>query len=387
MSIRILVIGGEHHDLRIPMMIALRNRGFEVIAAGSGPGDGFEQLDIEYHRYNYDRFNNIFSDLKCVTTLRKIIKKTRADVIQTFDTKLAVFVPVAACWIGRTKVIRTVNGLGWLYSTDTKAAIVMRYVYEFLFRVTSPMTVKAVFQNYDDWKVFCRRKLLTVNDGCVIPGSGLDTKRFREEMKNQGAANIFRDALLGKRRKIVLTVTRLNRIKGIPTLLKAAATVHKLHPEIYFVLVGSRESEGKLAITDAELKEHEGYVTAVGYRDDTPAFFSIADVFVFPTELREGIPRVLLEAGAAGVPIVTTKMPGCTDIVEDGVSGYLYDPGKADQLASKILECLDNPLPAKLMSMRAQKKIEEKFHLDIVVDQYAEIYRKYLYEDGLEKNL
>ena len=110
----------------------------------------------------------------------------------------------------------------------------------------------------------------------------------------------------------MLTVTRLTRQKGIPTLLEAAALVREARPGVRFLLVGPRQSEGPLAIAQSELDRHSAYVTALGPRPDIPALLGLADVFAFPTEYREGVPRALLEAALAGLPIVTTRMPGCS---------------------------------------------------------------------------
>src|SRR4029077_12362566 len=111
--------------------------------------------------------------------------------------------------------------------------------------------------------------------------------------------------------EIVVTVGRMTRQKGIPTLLKAAAIVHARRPAVRFLLIGPRESEGPSGVSQAELDSHAPYVVATGPRSDIPTLLRAADVFAFPTEYREGIPRALLEAAMARLPIVATSMPGC----------------------------------------------------------------------------
>src|SRR5262249_51657015 len=137
--------------------------------------------------------------------------------------------------------------------------------------------------------------------------------------------------------QVVVTVARLTRHKGIPTLLKAAALVHEHRPDVRFLLVGPRQGEGPFAVAEAEIARHAPYVLAIGQRPDVPALLGLADAFVFPTQYREGVPRSLLEAALAGVPIVATSMPGCTDVVRDGWSGFLVPPRAPRVLAAKIL--------------------------------------------------
>ena len=138
----------------------------------------------------------------------------------------------------------------------------------------------------------------------LIPGAGIDVKGFERALAMGPSPTQLRHELGLGTAEIVITVTRMTRQKGIPTLLKAAALVHEARPGVRFLLVGPRQSEGPLAVSQAEIDRHAPYVKALGPRSDVPALLSLADVFAFPTEYREGVPRVLLEAALAGLPIV-----------------------------------------------------------------------------------
>jgi glycosyltransferase involved in cell wall biosynthesis len=175
-----------------------------------------------------------------------------------------------------------------------------------------------------------------------------------------------------------MTVTRLTRQKGIPTRLEAAALVHELRPTVRFLLVGPRESEGPLAVTQAEINRHAPYVVAVGPRSDVPSLLKAADVFAFPTEYREGVPRALLEAALAGLPIVATRMPGCSDVVRDGWNGFLVPPHAPRLLATKILDLLDDRSAARAMGARAADLVRQEFSLDLTVARYVAAYNELL---------
>ncbi len=175
-----------------------------------------------------------------------------------------------------------------------------------------------------------------------------------------------------------MTVTRLTKQKGIPTLLDAAARVHKVRPDVRFVLVGPRQSEGPFAVTEAEIAAHRPYVVATGKRPDVPSLLGMADVFVFPTQYREGVPRALLEAALAGLPIVATRMPGCTDVIRDGESGFLVPPGAPDALADRILGMLHDRAAARAMGGRAAALVRREFGLELITARYARIYAELL---------
>jgi glycosyltransferase involved in cell wall biosynthesis len=154
--------------------------------------------------------------------------------------------------------------------------------------------------------------------------------------------------------------------------------VHRQLPDVRFLLVGPRQSEGPFAVDQADVEQHAPYVTALGARSDVPALLRLAHVFAFPTEYREGIPRVLLEAGLAGVPIVTTTMPGCTDVVRDGWNGYCVPARDPPALAERLLRVLRAPDAAASMGRRSSEFVRKTFGLGGVGRQYAGLYTQIL---------
>jgi glycosyltransferase involved in cell wall biosynthesis len=378
LSLSLLCIGGEDHHLRIPFLLALADRGVRVIAAGSGDGVPFARAGITYHTFRFNRFVNPLADLTAIRRLRELIAETRPDLIQCFDTKPNLLVPLAARRIGGAAVIRTINGLGWLYSSRSALALVLRPVYVALHRLAARGTAMTVFQNRDDQRFFERFAMIGEGSSRLIPGSGIDIGRFELAVAEGPEAADLRRTLGCEGCEIVVTVTRLTRQKGVPALLEAAALVHEVRPAVRFLLVGPRESEGPLAVTEAELKRHAPYVIATGPRSDVPSLLKAADVFAFPTEYREGVPRALLEAGLAGLPIVATRMPGCSDVISDRQTGLLVPPHAPRELAGAIIELLDDRVAAGAMAARAARLVRQEFNLDLTVARYIAAYNELL---------
>ena len=173
-------------------------------------------------------------------------------------------------------------------------------------------------------------------------------------------------------------MTWMTRQKGIPTLLEAAALVHEARPGVRFLLVGPRESEGPLAVAQAEIDRHARYVKAIGPRPDVPALLGLADVFAFPTEYGEGMPRVLFEAALARLPIVTTSLPGCAEIIRDGWNGFLVPLQAPRALATRILDLLHDRHRAQAMARRAGDLVRQEFGLATIVARFAELYAELL---------
>jgi glycosyltransferase involved in cell wall biosynthesis len=239
-------------------------------------------------------------------------------------------------------------------------------------------TVADVFEIHDDQAFFERHRMVGKR-GLVIPG-WVDTEEFdRAFSVRPSPAQVRHELGLGAS-EVVITVTRMTRQKGIPTLLEAAALVHEARPGVRFLLVGPRESEGPLAIAQADIDRHAPYVTAIGPRSDVPALLGVADVFAFPTEYREGVPRVLLEAALGGLPIVTTSMPGCCDVIRDGWNGFVVPPRAPRLLAARIIDLLRDRQTGRAMASRAAERVRQEFGLGTIVARYVALYFELLNE-------
>lgn len=376
MTLHLLCVGGEDHALRIPFLTALRNRGLRVSAAGTGAVSPFAKDGIQYHRYEFDRFSARFADRMAVAQLSQLVNRIRPDVVQTFDTKPNLLAPLAIR--GAIPVVRTINGLGWVFSSTELKAFAFRPAYLALQRLTAYWTAATVFQNKADSEFFRRYHLLGNGSSVVIGSSGIDVGAFETARTEKDNPSKLRAQLGLGDAEVVLTVSRLTVQKGIPTLLDAARIVHEARPSARFLLVGPRESEGPFAVDQALIERHAPYVIAPGTRSDIPAILGIADLFAFPTTFREGIPRVLLEAGLAGVPIVATRMPGCDDVVVENWNGHLVPPRDPRALAAAILDLLQDPARARTMGQRSIELVRREFDLNVVADRYAELYRRLL---------
>jgi glycosyltransferase involved in cell wall biosynthesis len=374
----LLCIGGEDHHLRIPFLLALRDCGMKVTAAGTGDNAPFARAGVDYHSFRFNRFVNPLADWRAIKTLKTLIHDIGPDLVQSFDTKPNLLVPLAMRADRAVAVIRTINGLGWIYSSRSMLALALCPVYRALHRLAAHSTAMTVFQNQDDQTFFERHAMIGSGLSRLIPGSGIDIAGFEQAAAAGPSPAEIRRTLGLENCEIVITVTRLTRQKGIPTLLEAAALVREERPTVRFLLVGPRESEGPLAVTEAEIDRHAPYVVAVGSRSDVPSLLQASDAFAFPTEYREGVPRALLEAALAGLPIVATRMPGCSDVIRDGWSGFLVPPHAPRLLASRIIDLLDDRAAAGTMGMRALELVRREFGLDLTIARYVAAYNELL---------
>lgn len=380
MSAHVLFVGGEDHFMRIPFFKNIERLGFRVTAAASGDPAPFKEANIEYRQFAFSRFVDPAADLRAIGTLSRLICDVDADIAHSFDTKTSLLVPYAARSGFRTAIVRTINGRGWTFSSRSVGAFALRCIYRPLQRFAAASTAATVFEHHGDRNFFMKKDLLGDGPSIVIPGAGIDIDGFERARATGAAADDLRRELdlLGK--DVLITTTRVTREKGIPTLLKAAALVNEKQANARFLIVGPRAGEGS-DITDQDFARHAGYVIAPGARRDVPALLNMADAFVFPSEYAEGIPRSLMEAALAGLPIVTTDLPGCQEVIRDGWNGVLVPQRNPKELAAGILRVLADREAAQRMGARGPAKIRQGFGLSDVAEQHAALYERVLTQD------
>jgi glycosyltransferase involved in cell wall biosynthesis len=267
----LLCIGGEDHRLRIPFMLALREQGFRITAAGSDDCAPFERANIDYCRFTLDSFINPLRDNAALGTLRQLIERIRPDIAQSFDTKPNILVPLAVRPLRDVAAVRTINGMGWVYSSRSPVALALRSVQRILHRSASHHAAATIFQNRDDQGFFERHRLVDRRRSYLIPGSGVDVGGFERALATGPGPSELRARLGLGAAQVVITVTRITRQKGIPALLRAAALVHARRPNVRFLLVGPRDTEGPFSVPEAEIRRHAPYVIALGQRSDVSA--------------------------------------------------------------------------------------------------------------------
>lgn len=171
---------------------------------------------------------------------------------------------------------------------------------------------------------------------------------------------------------LVGTVARLTEQKDLPTLLEAFAAVHSEHPDARLVLVGRGEQESRLRSTVADLGISDA-VTFAGFREDIPALMRAFDCFAL-TSRWEGFGLVFLEAMAASTPVVASDASAIPEIVSDGETGYLVEPGDVEGFAHAIGDLLSNPNRAASFGSAGHDRLEAAFTEERMVEEVIDVY-------------
>jgi glycosyltransferase involved in cell wall biosynthesis len=178
-----------------------------------------------------------------------------------------------------------------------------------------------------------------------------------------------------------LAVGRFEHAKDYPNMLRAFARVREEQPGAVLLLVGRGSLQPGTEALAAALGL-EGQVRFVGTREDVPEFMTVADGYVMSSAW-EGMPMVLLEAAAAGLPIVATRVGGNQEVVRDGATGFLAPPGDDGALGAAMLRLMALPeAERRAMGAHGHDHVRQHYGLGRVVDRYEAVYREVLRRKG-----
>lgn len=377
---KVAIVGGPDVDARIELMQHLKSN-FETVAVGTNKAlsEKFKSEGFEYQVYNLGRGVNPIQDLIAFGQLIYIFRKIKPLIVHTFDTKPGVWARLAARLAGVPVVIGTLPGLGSLYGADSLFRRIIRSIYQLLQFLASKYSDLTIFQNEDDVRQFIEAGIVDENKTKVVLGSGISTKIFDKTRFSDRKNNDLKIEFGIKKSEIVVTmVSRIIRSKGVFEFVEAAKMVRSQNQNVRFLLIGSEDLDSLDQLNSQELVMLKESVIWPGSRQDIPSILAASDIFILPTALREGIPRVLLEAAAVGLPIITTDTPGCKEVVENGVNGFLVslrDPAAFSQAVIRLVE--DQKLRISFGKKSRQRAVE-KFDISVISNETQLVYQHLL---------
>jgi len=309
-------------------------------------------------------------DVLVVLELWRLIRTRRYEIVHTHNSK-AGFVGRLAARLARVPVIvHTVHG----FAFHAQEPRWRQFSYRVLERLGAWWCDRLVMisQPLIDWAVEAR---IAPRTKCVKVYSGIDVHAFRVRQANASlrAELGFRDHEF-----VVGEVAKLWRGKGHEVLLRAAASLKERIPELRLLIVGEGGLQNDLARLAKELGLADRIVFT-GFRQDVPAVTHSLDVAVLPS-LFEGMGRAVLEAQAAGKPVVASRVGGIPDLIADGKTGLLIEPGNVAHLADALLRLYEQPRLRQELGAQAQQAVVERFDAATMVRQLQGLYEALLQE-------
>jgi glycosyltransferase involved in cell wall biosynthesis len=363
------------YNFRLALAQSLRRRGVDVVLASPpGPyGERLNALGLRWIAVPLQRRSlGPLREARLLFWLCRLLRRERPDLVHGFTIKCAVYASLAARVSGVPACIAAITGLGYVFTSDDARARLLRPVVRLLLRRALTGTRRRlVLQNADDRALFLQARLVDAAAVRLIPSSGVDLTRFAPAPRRPVANAPLR----------VLLAARLLWDKGLAEYAEAARRLRAEGRTIRFLLAGAPDP-GNPACVDAAVIERwhaAGDIEWLGHVEDVPALLRDIDAAVLPS-YREGLPRSLIEAAACGLALVTTDVPGCRDVVRDGIDGLLVPVRDAAALAQAIARLDGDRALLQRLGDAARQRVAADYAVERVNARTMEVYRELLPE-------
>lgn len=355
-------------NFRLSLAKALQSRGHDVLLI-SPPGQFGEKLRQQGLRWQPLPMNrkslNPFKELYLLIYLWRLYRLEQPDLVHNFTIKSVIYGSLAAIFARIPARINAVAGMGYVFVNKSLKARLLRPVVGVLMRlVLNGHGSKLILQNNDDVIAFKQGKLVRNEQIRLIKGSGVDLTRFQP-----GPARA-----VGEPTRVVLAA-RLLWDKGIAEYVAAARRLRAEGLSIRFLLAGAPDSGNPASIPQGTIDDWvlEGAVEWVGQVNDMAGLFASVHIAVLPS-YREGLPKSLIEAAACALPLVTTDVPGCREVVHHEIDGLLVPVKDADALAHAIKQLHQNTSWAEQLGLAARERAIAEFDENIVITKTINVY-------------
>lgn len=365
------------YNFRLSLINALRDRGDEVVLLSPpGPyGEKLQALGFQWIPAPMDRLSlNPLNEAKLLFWLARLFKRERIDLVHGFTIKCAVYGSLAARLSGVPARVNAVAGMGYVFtSEDPKAKLLRPFVRQLLRLALNGSGTRLILQNPDDVALFLRTGIVSEDRIRLIQGSGVNCERFAPKPTKR--APDF-SVTTGKPFRVLLPA-RLLWDKGILEFVKAARLLKHADRKIDFLLAGDPDPGNPAAVPVQTINGWvaEGLVQWLGHVDDMPTLFNTVDVVVLPS-YREGLPKGLIEAGACGVSLITSDVPGCREVVTHNVDGLLVPSKNSESLALAIGRLQDDVDLRIRLGRAARAKVLDEFDEKIVIRRTLAVYQE-----------
>lgn len=353
----------------------MQQHGYEVAVACGGEGVFTEKLrdaGIPIFRVeSFQRDINIKKEFASLFELRRIIREFRPDIVHLNSSKAGGSGALIARLCGVKRIVFTAHG--WPFFENRN--VLWKSVVWFLSWVTALLSHRVILVSHHD---YARTHMPFVQSKLSVIHTAIPTTTFfsREEARGQlNARGIHapHDDVLW-----VCTIGEYIKNKNLLTAIQAVETVNKTFPQkLFYTLIGVDGDERPHL--EAYIREHAlgEYVQLVGFIDNASGYLKAYDIFILPS-LKEGLPYALLEAGAAGLPVIASNVGGIPEVIRNNETGLLINPHEQESIVralENLIRSTPRDLPlTDLLGKALREKVTAEYSLDRMCAETRVVY-------------
>jgi glycosyltransferase involved in cell wall biosynthesis len=375
--ITMLELGGAQRNTLDTLRLLDRGR-FRVALACADRGELLAEaeglVDVQlYPVAELRREVRPLRDVRAMRALRGVIRAFRPNVVHTHSSKAGILGRAAAAAERVPVVIHSIHGFGF----GAHQPVPVRAAFLAAERWAARHTTHFIAVSRRNLEDGVRLGLCRPENGTVIR-SGIDLAAFRSP---GGGGALRRELAVPEHVPLVAQIACFKPQKAPERFLRLAARLAGAFPDAHFLLVGDGALRGALE-SERRTLGLEDRLHMPGWRRDVPAVLDAATVVTLTSRF-EGLPRVLVEALAAGVPVVATAVDGVSEVVRDGVNGFLVGEGDEAGMAARVAELLADAALRGRLAAAAGEGLEE-FDRDAMVRDQESLYARLLGERGIK---
>ncbi|WP_252503974.1 glycosyltransferase family 4 protein [Sporosarcina sp. Marseille-Q4943] len=368
----------------LPLVNEMIEQKYDVHIACYKDETGYEIEKDGYivHHIPFQRNLNVFSHLKSMVALVKLIRKERFDIVHSHTPVASLVARVSARLANVPLIVYTAHGF---YFHENMKPIPYKIIYLLEKIWAKYFTDKLFFQSKEDYELAVEKgfqkpaNLIHINNG--VSGDRFDPELY-SRVKSRESLSITNE-------KVIMFVGRLVREKGIVELIEAFHLVLKEIKDATLLIVGDSVTGDRDGMNVEQLIqsmpiETKERIQLLGMREDIPELLCAADLFVLPS-YREGLPRSIIEAMAMGKPIVATDIRGCREEVFPDVNGYLCKAKDSNSLANAILKIMKDESNLKRFGENSRKLFLEEFNEIVVLERQMKVFNEFREERSITK--
>lgn len=319
--------------------------------------DQLKNMGCRFIACEFDRHGtNVVNEVKLMHFYKNIFRTERPDIVLTYTIKPNVYGGMMCSGLG-IPYVTNITGLG----TAVENEGMLQRVTLLLYKCGLRKAQHVFFQNQSNADFLSKKVKIKMNSS-VLPGSGVNLQQYRVLEFPDGETVDF------------VFVGRVMKEKGIDQYLDAAQYIRDKYPYTRFHICGMYEQDYKVQI---ECLENQNVIIYHGLVHDMTEIYKLAQCTIHPSFYPEGLSNVLLESCASGRPIITTDRPGCREVVDDGVNGWIVRQQDSKDLIRKIEQFISMGREQRIaMGIAGRRKVEREFDRNIVIAQYMKEIEK-----------
>ena len=362
------------YNFREELLIEMTRKGYKLILLS--PFDKYQKKIAKYFNNNENLFlvrgsENPFIELGTIINIALIYLKYKPDLVHHFTIKPCIYGGFIARLFGIKNIINHITGLGpSFYNSRTKIKFINKILfpfYKYAFNNGKNKMIN-IFHNNSDKDTFINKKITSKNNAITIEGSGVNIDYFKKSPLKKNNKKIK-----------ILFPARIIKEKGIIELINACDDLWNQKYEFTLNIAGEIDKQNRSHINSNTYKQitQNPNIFLLGKCKNMLYIYKKMDIVILPS-WREGLSKSLLEAASMSLPIITTDVPGCNNIISHEYSGLLVPIKNQDKLIESIKRYLDNPKLAEKFGNNARKIVSEKFTTKKINNLIIKIYERFL---------